>query len=302
MTTLELPDGLTTRPLTPADVAAVAAVIAAQELGDIGEVVIEEADIVADWQRPGTDLAAGTIGVFDGAHMVGYAEVRHGDRGFAAVHPAYRGRGIGTELARWMRVRAASLGRRVIGMPVPQGSPGDRLLASLGYHVRWESWVLEVPEGASIPERRLPEGYAVRAADDAEYPQCFTVVEDAFLEWTERARETFDDWAAGTIRRPGFEPWMLRVVTDPEDAVVGVALVLLADDGSEGYVDRLAVRADQRGRGLAQALLVDAFREARARGARRSTLSTDSRTGALSLYEKVGMVVTSTWVNRAVAL
>ena len=302
MTTLELPDGLTTRPLTHADVAAVAAVIAAQELGDIGEVVIEEADIVADWQRPGTDLAAGTIGVFDGAHMVGYAEVRHGDRGFAAVHPAYRGRGIGTELARWMRVRAASLGRRVIGMPVPQGSPGDRLLASLGYHVRWESWVLEVPEGASIPERRLPEGYAVRAADDAEYPQCFTVVEDAFLEWTDRARETFDDWAAGTIRRPGFEPWMLRVVTDPEDAVVGVALVLLADDGSEGYVDRLAVRADQRGRGLAQALLVDAFREARARGARRSTLSTDSRTGALSLYEKVGMVVTSTWVNRAVAL
>jgi ribosomal protein S18 acetylase RimI-like enzyme len=302
VTTPQLPDGLTTRPLTQADAASVTALIAAQELADIGEVAIEEADIVADWQRPATDLAAGALGVFDGAQMVGYVEVRHGERGFAAVHPAYRGRGIGTELARWMQLRAASLGRRVIGMPVPQGSPGDRLLASLGYHVRWESWVLEVPEGASIPERGLPQGYAVRAAAEAEYPACFTVVEDAFLEWTERARETFDDWAALTVRRPGFEPWMLRVVTDPEDAVVGAALVLLADNGSEGYVDQLAVRADQRGRGLAQALLVDAFGEARARGARRSTLSTDSRTGALSLYEKVGMVVTSTWVNRAVAL
>ena len=31
-------------------------------------------------------------------------------------------------------------------------------------------------------------------------------------------------------------------------------------------------------------------------------LSTDSRTGALGLYERVGMEVTSTWVNRAIDL
>ena len=33
-----------------------------------------------------------------------------------------------------------------------------------------------------------------------------------------------------------------------------------------------------------------------------SELSTDSRTGALGLYEKVGMKVTSTWVSRAIKL
>ena len=37
-------------------------------------------------------------------------------------------------------------------------------------------------------------------------------------------------------------------------------------------------------------------------GATVSELSTDSRTGALGLYEKVGMQVTSTWVNRAIDL
>ena len=85
--------------------------------------------------------------------------------------------------------------------------------------------------------------------------------------------------------------------------IVAVAVVVLADlDVLEGYVDRLATRADQRGRGLAQALLVDAFAAARAQGAVRSALSTDSRTGALGLYEKVGMVVTQTWVNRAADL
>ncbi len=302
MTPLDLPDGLGARPLVHEDAAAVVAVMAAQELEDVGAVVIEEADIVADWQRPGADIANGTLGVFDGDRLVGYAEVGSGERGDAAVHPAYRGRGIGTALAGWMQARARELGRPVIGMPVPQGSPGDRLLTRLGYHVRWTSWVLQVPEGAGIPDRQVPDGYALRAAVQGEYQACFTVVEDAFLEWSRRERETFQEWACGTVRRPGFEPWMMRVVTDPHGAVVGVAVVLLADEGAEGFVDQLAVRGDQRGRGLAQAMLVDAFRQARARGARRSTLSTDSRTGALGLYEKVGMVITSTWLHRAVEL
>ncbi len=48
--------------------------------------------------------------------------------------------------------------------------------------------------------------------------------------------------------------------------------------------------------------MVDAFAQARAHGAVTSALSTDSRTGALGLYEKVGMRVTSVWVNRAIAL
>ncbi|UMG94767.1 GNAT family N-acetyltransferase [Nocardioides sp. TF02-7] len=59
---------------------------------------------------------------------------------------------------------------------------------------------------------------------------------------------------------------------------------------------------DHRHRGLAQALLVAAFAAGRAHGATASCLSTDSRTGALALYEKVGMVVDSTWVNRAIDL
>ena len=41
-------------------------------------------------------------------------------------------------------------------------------------------------------------------------------------------------------------------------------------------------------------------RQARVHGATRSELSTDSRTGALSLYEKVGMEVSSTWRHWAI--
>ena len=298
----ELPPGLTTRPLQKSDAHDVYVLMAAQEQEDIGEVAIEEADIVSDWAKPSHDLGARSIGVWDGDTLVAYAELMGADRADTSVLPSHRGRGIGTWLAHWLQDLGRTVGSSVVGMPVPQGSPGDRLLEALGYRVRWTSWVLRLPEGATIPERELPEGYAVRAAEPGELRAVHDVLEDAFLEWSVRERESFEDFAAATTGRPGFEPWNLRVVLDPAGEVVGVSLVLVSDNGRTGYVDRLAVRRDQRNRGLAQVLLVDSFAQARAHGTTTSELSTDSRTGALALYERVGMVADSIWVNRAVEL
>ncbi len=301
--TLPLLAGMAARPLHLADARAVYEVMAALQEHELGAAEIEEADIVGDWQRPSFDVAASTMGVFDGDRLVGYAEYAGGDRADAAVHPEYHGRGIGTALAGWLVDRARSTGAAAVGMPVPLGHSGDRLLAALGWRVRWTSWALTLPEGATIPVREHPEGYGIREARPEEYRHAQTVIEDAFLEWSRRDRQSYEDWAARAVLRPGFEPWMLRVAVDPSGVVVAAALVFLAHlDVVEGFVDQLATRADQRGRGLAQALLVDAFTAARAHGAVRSGLATDSRTGALGLYEKVGMVVTQTWVNRAVTV
>ena len=274
--------------------------MAAQEIVDLGEPLVEEADIVGDWQRPSFDVAARTIGVFDGARLVAYAEVSGSGRGDAAVDPGFRGRGIGTALAAWMRGTARRAGDTSIGMPVPEGSAGEKLMRSLGYEPRWTSWVLAVPEGRTVQAQPLPAGYAVREAARSEYTAAWTVAEDAFLEWSKRERQPFEDWSASVIDRPGFEPWMLRVAVDPADQVVGISHVVVAE--SCAYVAKLAVRADQRRQGLARALLADSFTVAAEHGARRSELSTDSRTGALDLYLKLGMEVTSTWVNLGVSL
>jgi len=308
MDALSLPDGLTARALTQDDARAVYELAAAQEQADLGKVEIELADIVSDWSRPSWDVGTHTLGIFDGDRMVAYGEITGHDRGDAAVHPDYRRRGIGTAVAGWMRRTAVALGGTGYGSPVPEGSPGDRLLEKLGYRVRWTSWVLDLPAGAQIQHRDLPEGYTVRAAEPAEYRAVHDVVEDAFLEWSARDRQSYEDFEASVIGRPGFEPWNLRVAVDPSGAVVGVALVLMfenvaaAEPEKEAFIERLAVRRDQRHRGLAQALLVDAFAEGRARGAVRQALSTDSRTGALSLYEKVGMEVGDVWLNRGIGV
>jgi mycothiol synthase len=300
---LTLPEGLTSRVLTMDDARAVYDVVAAQELVDVGRVEIEQADIDSDWSRPSWDISTHTIGVFDGDRMVAYGEITHPDRGFAAVHPDHRRRGIGTAIAGWLQQTVQDLGGTGYGSPVPEGSAGDRLLAKLGYRIRHTSWVLALPEGKEIEHRDLPDGYAIREALSQEYPAVQDVIEDAFLEWSVRERQSYEDFHASVIGRPGFEPWQLRVVTDPEGVIVGVALVVMAgEDADEAYIDKLAVRKDQRHRGLAQALLVDAFARGREHGAKRSALSTDSRTGALSLYEKVGMEVGDVWLNRAIGV
>jgi GNAT superfamily N-acetyltransferase len=302
MSELTLPEGLglSSRVLTTDDARAVFELAAAQEIADIGRAEIELADIVSDWSRPSWDVATHTVGVFDGDRLVGYGEITGHDRGDSAVHPDYRRRGIGTAIAGWMAQSARDHGGTGYGSPVPQGSPGDQLLEALGYRIRWTSWVLDLPLGTEIERRDIPDGYAVREARPEEYAAVHDVKEDAFLEWSVRPRESYADFEASVLGRPGFEPWNLRVAIDPSGDVVGTALVIKVAEPPESFIDKLAVRRDQRNRGLAQALLVDAFAAGRAHGAVRQCLSTDSRSGALSLYEKVGMVVRDVWVNRAV--
>ena len=145
-----------------------------------------------------------------------------------------------------------------------------------------------------IEPQPLPQGYALREFAGGEDGRiAFQLVEDAFNEWPDRDPSRYEDWAPRGPLRPGFEPWQIRFAVDPAGTEVGVCYTILA--GDTGYVDQLAVRADQRGKGLARALLADAFARAREHGASVSELSTDSRTGALGLYEHVGMKVTQTW-------
>jgi mycothiol synthase len=295
---VDLPDGLTERALVMTDAASVAAVIAAQELVDAGEVMIDEADIVAEWQRPTFDVANSTVGVFKGERLVAYAEVSASGRGDVAVHPDYRGRGIGGALARWMQELARSTGVVTIGLPTPTGSPGARLMNNLGYRVRWTSWVLRLPADQTITSQPVPDGYVIRQADPNDYRAVHAVIEDAFSEWSDRPRESYEDFAATVYERPGFEPWHVSVASAHVGHVVGALFLIM--DGEQCFVGKLAVQRDHRHRGLARALLANAFAWGREHGATVCELTTDSRTGALGLYENLGMAVTSTWLNYAI--
>jgi len=299
---VNLPAGLTSRPLTLADAEAVTALITAEELHDIGAVDVSVEEVVAEWQRPSYDLGASSLGVFDAldqhGRLVAYADLVHPDFGYTGVLPEERGRGIGTALAEWLEGLARSRGAALISNQVPRDGVQHRLLEGRGYRERWTAWDLELPEGAEIAAQPLPDGYAIRDAGTDEHERVFEVIETAFSDWREKGR--LEDFAAMVWRRPGHQPWNLRVCTGPDGVVVGATHVHLTGDA--GYVARIGVQRDHRGRGLASAMLSDAFTLTRQHGAVRCFLGTDSRTGALALYEKVGMQVSSAWVNLALEL
>ena len=296
-----LPEGLTARPLTHDDAEAVTAVVAAEEVVDLGEPEVTVEDVLSDWLRPSYDITASTVGVLDGDLLVAYGDHSGPDIGYTAVLPAYQGRGIGTAIAHWLQAKARAAGSPRIGTQVAQGSAADRLLADLGYEVRWTAWDLELPADREISARALPDGFALRDAGEADREAAWTLVEDCFLEWSDRERMSL-----GRLRRPGLGPRGVRAV---EPAPAGLAG--RAGRRRHARVPRRRRRVRRPDRGPPRpprpgSRPGDAGRRrSPGRASTEPSAATSPPTpgrGRGGLYEKVGMEVASTWVNRAITL
>jgi mycothiol synthase len=294
----DLPAGLAARPLTRADLPDVYALMAAHEERVLGERMIDLEDLEGDWQRPSFEPERDSVAVLDGEQMVAYGEVYRTRRAEVYVHPEAWGRGIGTALARWTCRLAREHGGTLVGQTVSDRDEGAvALFRRLGYEPLWTSWILALPPEVAIPASPLPAGYAIRELEPGRDEQAaYQVVEDAFNEWPDREPSGYDDWAAAVLGRPGFAPWHLLLVVHGDEVVGACHLVM---SGDTGWVNQIAVAREHRGRGLAQALLATAFAAARSHGAPRAELSTDSRTGALGLYEHLGMQVASSFTHWA---
>ncbi len=296
--TLAVPDGCTSRPATNDDVEAVTALIAASELHHTGIANIAAEDVRADYARASVDLGRDSILVFDGPRLVAEGLVFNGRYADCTVHPDLEGRGLGTALLRWSQERARAQGGSIVGGTVPdENGPARALFLANGYEPAWDSWILEIAHEEEPPEPRLPTGYEVRAFADGQAEAVHRVIEDAFSEWESRPPTSFEDWRSWALDRTGFEPWMLPVVVRDGEIVGAAYLIHYPSD--LGWVQQIAVRTDHRGRGLGRALLQHAFRTFFLRGEPTTGLSTDSRTGALTLYEHVGMSVTHSYTHYA---
>jgi GNAT superfamily N-acetyltransferase len=298
---IDLPPGLTGRPATPADLSAMHALLAAYEDTYLGEVMIELEDLEADWQRPSFDPERESVVVLEGDEFVACAEVYQARRASGCVHPGATGRGIGAALVDWSSRLVAQRGGSTVGQTVPDADEAAAaLFRSRGWEPLWTSWVLEMPAGQQISPRELPAGYRIRTLRTGDEAAAYRVIEDAFAEWPDREPTAYGDWAATVLERPGFSPEQLLLATtgEREDEQVVGACHLIVSDGA-GWVNQVAVARAHRGRGIGQALLAEAFAAARARGAERSELATDSRTGALTLYERLGMQVKSSFTQWA---
>jgi GNAT superfamily N-acetyltransferase len=286
-----LPAGFTCRPAVGEDISAAIKVINAAEMAEVGEALLEQTDLEADWAAQAFNPELDTIVVFRGEQMAAVGQV-FDERADIHVKPEHRGVGIERALTDWSERRARQQaddgGQARIGRTVPTDSPAALMLAERGYEPLYDSWVLRLPEGASPAVRAPSIDVAIRPYRPGEERRVHAIVETAFSEWSGRSPLSYEQWKEKVLDRPDFEPSLLLVAVADQELVGAVFGI---DYGNEGWVDQVAVVPTHRGHGIAGALLSAVHAVFVERGRQVFGLNTDSRTGALDLYLRLGMQV-----------
>jgi ribosomal protein S18 acetylase RimI-like enzyme len=176
--------------------------------------------------------------------------------------------------------------------------PADHELAAVasarGYRVWRSSYTMEIAVHEPPPVVAFPPGIDVRGYDGEAAAALRGAIDEAFAEDPFHhavSEQSFRDFYLGAR---GFDPalWLLAWESG-ELAGFSLAYAERVGEPGLGWVGTLGVRAPWRRRGLGEALLRAAFRELYGRGLRRVGLGVDAEnvTGALRLYERVGMRV-----------
>lgn len=303
---IELPAGYAAAPLADRDVDDVVRLVRACERHDTGAQMYERADLVGDLAL--ADRARDSV-VLRGAGQrdpVGWGLVVRGRSRWADVHPEHRGRGLGRALVRWSVGAARAVGADRIGQTIADGrADAERLMRACGASPVRTAWILvrdHDPAGPApvVPGAGPPVGVALREATPADADAALDMMERAFRTWPDREPSSRAVWQAMVTGREGFGYEQLQLAVDAAGRPVGAAFLLV--DGDELWVDKLATDPDWQGRGIGRALLARASELAHSRGLARTMLSTDSTTGALPFYERLGMCVQRSFTHWAIPL
>ncbi len=298
---VELPTGYVVRSPRARDSMPISEIIVAGDIADFGEPDFTEDDLLDDWARPrftlDTDawVVSGPTGRIVGYAFVWEAQPGAEVEGDAFVLPEYSGRGLGTLLLELMenRTRELAANRTItLGLYASHANTGKRELlerrgfASVHTVLRFKidlanrsPELLEPPTGVVLRQYAMADADAVRET-----------MAEAFEGHRRYTPRRLDEWMDLRLRHPAFDPALWRVA-ECDGTVVGATLVY--DVGDTGYLSNVGVRRAWRGKGVAQALVADAFAALRERGQMRVLVSVDADAApaAIRLYEEAGMRV-----------
>lgn len=294
------------RAARPSDAGAIAELITAVDRSFGLGPWIAEADVREDLEDPDLQLATDTWLVEGSEGIVGYSEIWNTRREDAEaleaqgwVLPSRRGLGVGTFLVDRFEdaaiAAAPSLERRPLLVRTYFTAEDDAaraLFAARGYELVRHFFHMSVDlEEISAGPPDVPAGTSLRALDPhIDARELHDLIEHAFSQHWSWTPMTFENFWRRIAGRDDFDP-SLNLLAFEGGRIVGAALNVIKL--GEGWVNDLGVHRDARGRGIGELLLRHSFALFRSRGLQRAALGVDASnaTGALRLYEKVGMNV-----------
>jgi GNAT superfamily N-acetyltransferase len=301
---MAVPAGYELRAPTQQDLLPVADVLIADQRDSTDDPVLDADFVRQVWSRPDFDLAVDAWIVTDGpGAIVAYGQVRRVEpdlvSSWGVVHPAHRGRGIGSAVFDRIEERAAEL----LTGPDPRFhhavSAGDggaeAIVRARGLRPIRHFWHMQIDLAGPGEPGPPPTGIEIGAVDGTEGLRAVhTVLELGFIQDPGDHPPPFERWAEEEARSPSYDPTLWLLASDGPTPV-GALTASAGDDG--GWVDWLAVLDSHRGRGIGAALLRRSFATFADRGVRRVRVNVDAEnaTGATDVYERVGMYVANRW-------
>lgn len=313
-----LPKEFSGRPATLADAEEITALfnLSSYEMAGINE--FEAEGTIVNWETPDFNLETDSRIVLNSDEKIiaacevwAVADTPLRPFVWVRVHPNYRGKGIGTMLTVWGEIRAKKVfdivppDARVImrSSTIDGYPPAKELLENLGMEVTRYDFEMQVdfdgqpepavwPEGISVDTFHYPDEEQFKAiylADAEAFQDHYGFVPEDPVKGFERFRYHF----IGTKKT--FDPSIWFLAMDGEE-IAGICLCrkYSHEDKEMGWVSSLGVRRKWRKRGIGKALLKHCFLAYWERGFKKVGLGVDadSLTGAVYLYESVGMKVT----------
>jgi ribosomal protein S18 acetylase RimI-like enzyme len=217
------------------------------------------------------------------------------------VHPAHYGQGIGTTLIELTEARATELIptmperiRLVLVNNIIASSEAARtLFETHGYTLKRVYFQMHITLDKPPQPPSWPEGISMRVCNGSEEDirRAYATIEESFQDHWAHTPVSFEEWRRWMVREE-FDSTLWFFAQDNGE-IVGATLCRVHEAG-HGWIIQVGVRRPWRKRGLAEALLRQAFSTFYQRGITRVGLGVDAQslTGAQRLYERVGMHVT----------
>jgi mycothiol synthase len=227
---------------------------------------------------------------------------------FGNVLPAWRGKGIGSELLRFNEERLAQIATQLkengyLPMEAPcmldsfvSSTETERisLLDRRGYQVVRYAFEMVRPDLENIPELPLPMGVEVRPVIPEHYRLIWEASNEAFRDHWGYIPDPWEEFER-LVNDPDHDPSLWRVAW-LGDQVVGMVLSFIDKDQNEiygrrrGYTENICVRRLWRKQGVAKALIALSLRAIKERGMTEAGLGVDAEntSGALHLYQSMG--------------